>query len=521
MKIKKLFAALIAAALTLSISIVPISAEVDNAAVIGNKYLFEAAKRYTVATPGSAILNAYGHLYDPAEETVIGIYTLIKTKPITIDMRSSSGSILFRDTITFEGPDSNYIPGTVYYEDNVIYVATGTFPAGIGGTISVSGTIEHYETKSKDLMAIYNNPMQEMLTGIQISNDSVDVTTYNTITGFVACSTKEVILPLRSALNGTSSDSPKELLKWLAGHPLPAADLDYQYYIDIINKLNKIAYGEDVWEMEYEDADYFDSFFWEEIDYCLTNSVYSGNPACAPLIKQLNTIYDRPENFAYEVVKVQPDGSIVPDPTRKANNDYPNIYALLNDNLASFDGMRVTFNIATDGVATPEYVKDNISFIKQNRVNPTGMYATGTYGSGKGDNKYKYAFNQALFNLYGDDASGNVPLDPGVFYFRNQNVAYNLFTGALVLNSQYSMQLASTSRFGYNATSLVFEYDDIRSNIYTNVNPYLNMLHTVLFATSTPYYWDSVQFEFYNADNAADDLEADDDFTNDEPVVFE
>jgi hypothetical protein len=517
MKIKKLFAVLIAAALTLTVSLVPISAEVDNAAVVGNKYLFEAAKRYTVGTPGSAILNAYGQLYDPAEEIVIQINSLFKTKPITIDIRSSAGAILFRDTIIFEGPDSNYIPGTVYYDVGYIYVATGTFPPGTGGTISVSGTIEHYETKSKDLVAIYNNPQNEMETGITIANDSTDVTTYNTITGFVACSTKEVKLPLRSALNGTSSDSPKDLLKWLAGHPLPEADVDYQYYIDIMNEIEKIVWGGDAYTIEFINED----IFWENIDYYINDTYYTEDPDCAALLEKLEAIYDRPENFAYEVVKVQSDGSIVPDPTRKANNDYPNIYALLNDNLASYDGMRVTFNIAVDGVATPEYVKDNISFIKQNRANPTGMYATGTYGAGKGDNKYKYAFNQALFNLYGDDASGNVPLDPGVFYFRNQGVAYNLFTGALVLNSQYSMQLAATSRFGYNATSLVFEYDDIQSNIYTNVNPYLNMLHTVIFATSTPYYWDSVQFEFYSVNNAADDLEGDDDFEQDNLIVFE
>ncbi|MDR0943430.1 MAG: hypothetical protein LBM41_02755 [Ruminococcus sp.] len=516
MKIKKIAAVIVAAALTLSLSITPISAEVDDANIIGNKYHLELAKRFLVGEPGTAILNAQATIPHLSDRIEIAIYDSMfdMTKPISIEVISKDGVVFFKDSIIFEGTDSNFIPGTVDIIGDDIIIEENTF-IDDSGYITVRGTVNHYEKKQIDLYDTYNSEYPPL----EICDDSDEnrVSAY-TFRSFVPLSTKEVRMPFRSGLNDkTQADAPKELLQWLSSFPLPEAAFNYETYRADLEDIMERNF-----EIEVAGAADPDIDAEDVLELCRWLNINLSRPNVADLakIEEIRTaILSKPENFAYEVVKTLPNGDIVPDPTRQAINNYYNVRALINDNKGSYDGMRFTFHTAVDNVVSPEYLKANLWYVEREHVNPSGMYATGTMGKDRGDASYKYAFSQSLYNNYGVDPSGNVPFDPYI-YFTN-GIAYNLNTAALVVNGQYTMQLADTVRFGYGATTVVFEYTDIEDNIYTQVNPFLNMITDIRFATSIPWYWDSVDIEFYPIQNPADELDPDDDFTNDEPVEFE
>jgi hypothetical protein len=511
MKLKRFIALVLTLALTLSLGLVPTAAVVEGAADENTvKLVYPLAKRVTVGKAGTATLNAYASLDDLSERIDILFDMLDKTKPIIVDIKNTNGAIMLRESFVLEGPDKNFSSNKIFYEFDYLIIESNTFP-DVPGTISVSGTVEHYFTKSSELaqkyQVYYDSYGYRQNPGINIYVNESDAVNYSIISNFVPVNTSEVIVPYRAGPNGTNDGAPRDILEWIARYSLPKA---------------KFIRG--TFDGEY-DPEASDLEFWKSQKSLMTlfETIWSELiPEEIEYYNYLKSLFADPENFAYEVMKKNPDGSISIDPTRMANNNYPNVYAVLNDNIASYDGVRVTIYNATDNVITPEYLKANMSWVETNFVNPTGMYATGTMGAGKGSPNYKYNYGQALFNNYGSDPSGNVPFDPGIFYYGQPNVAYNLFYGALILNSPYTMQQIDTQAFTYNANSITFDIADIKANLYTSVNSYLNMLHTMHLATTIDYYYDSIQFEFYNVSNADDELVEDDDgFYEDEPVDFE
>lgn len=178
---------------------------------------------------------------------------------------------------------------------------------------------------------------------------------------------------------------------------------------------------------------------------------------------------------------------------RENGKSYVNVAAVLNDVIANFDDVTFTFNTAAKG------------------VNKDGKYDDG------GDKKYT-AFGQHLYNLYGDEASSYV-------YNGYDWTGYNLFSGALVINGSLSMSLNNTEVFDYAATSLSFNWEDVTGG--ANVNTYVTYLQKMQLATSSTWYWDSMDVVYGNTESddvnsgegtdAEEDVIADD--TSDEEIA--
>ena len=177
---------------------------------------------------------------------------------------------------------------------------------------------------------------------------------------------------------------------------------------------------------------------------------------------------------------------------RENGKSYVNVAAVLNDVIANFDDVTFTFNTAAKGVKDGKY-DDN------------------------GDKKYT-AFGQHLYNLYGDEASSYV-------YAGYDWTGYNLFSGALVINGSLSMSLNNTEVFDYAATSLSFNWEDVTGG--ANVNTYVTYLQKMQLATSSTWYWDSMDVVYGNTESddvnsgegtdAEEDVIADD--TSDEEIA--
>lgn len=188
---------------------------------------------------------------------------------------------------------------------------------------------------------------------------------------------------------------------------------------------------------------------------------------------------------------------------RENGKSYVNVAAVLNDVIANFDDVTFTFNTAAKGVDKDGKYDDN------------------------GDKKYT-AFGQHLYNLYGDEASSYV-------YAGYDWTGYNLFSGALVINGSLSMSLNNTEVFDYAATSLSFNWEDVTGG--ANVNTYVTYLQKMQLATSSTWYWDSMDVVYGNtesddvnsgegtdaeedviADDTADEEIADDTTVDEEPA---
>lgn len=179
---------------------------------------------------------------------------------------------------------------------------------------------------------------------------------------------------------------------------------------------------------------------------------------------------------------------------RENGKSYVNVAAVLNDVIANFDDVTFTFNTAAKGVNSDGKYDDN------------------------GDKKYT-AFGQHLYNLYGDEASSYV-------YAGYDWTGYNLFSGALVINGSLSMSLNNTEVFDYAATSLSFNWEDVTGG--ANVNTYVTYLQKMQLATSSTWYWDSMDVVYGNTESddvnsgegtdAEEDVIADDEASDEEVV---
>lgn len=206
------------------------------------------------------------------------------------------------------------------------------------------------------------------------------------------------------------------------------------------------------------------------------------------------------------------------DPTYNLNGEgksYYNVAAVLNDIISKYDDVTFTFNTAADGVAE---VREDVKDAAGANVLEKNALVAYKYDS-KGDKKYT-AFGQHLYNLYGDEATTYV-------YGDYDWTGYNLFNGALVINGSLSMSLHNTEVFDYAATSLSFNWEDITTGADVDVNTYVTYLQKMQLATSSTWFWDSMDVVYGNTESddvnsgegtdAEEDVIADD--TSDEEIA--
>ncbi|MDR0992339.1 MAG: hypothetical protein LBL87_05505 [Ruminococcus sp.] len=185
--------------------------------------------------------------------------------------------------------------------------------------------------------------------------------------------------------------------------------------------------------------------------------------------------------------------------------DYQNVMAVINDTVANYD---VVFTFAT--AAKP--VMDS------NDPDIGADHPAGAYDVDKGDGVYTN-FNQHMYGQYGNDNSLYTPFDS---YYWTAPVSYNLFTGGLVVNDYYTMQLSDTTVFSYSATTLSFDYPTLKDKAYANYNTWMDYIQTLRLATSTEWYWDNLTITWTApvADTAesGEGLESDDVTLDEEPA---
>jgi hypothetical protein len=191
--------------------------------------------------------------------------------------------------------------------------------------------------------------------------------------------------------------------------------------------------------------------------------------------------------------------------------DYYGVMATLNDTVANYDVV-FTFQTATKKVYDAANGRAN-----------SGDGVVGTYDE-DGTGKYM-VFGQHQYGYYGNEyATGLDYYTPfgETYYFANPGTSYNLFTGALIVNDYYSMQLSDSTVFSYSATTLSFDYDTLQENALASYNTWMDYIQSLRLATSTEWYWDSmtVTWETPVADTAGvgEGLE-DDDVTLEEEEV--
>jgi hypothetical protein len=166
---------------------------------------------------------------------------------------------------------------------------------------------------------------------------------------------------------------------------------------------------------------------------------------------------------------------------------YTNVVPVINDVIANYDDVTFTFNTASSAVLNGHYSDD-----------------------GKADKQYT-SFGQHLYNYYGDEATGYV------YSSAYDWTGYNLFSGALILNGQLSMSLNDTNVFDYGASTLSFNYSDAVDG--AAVNTYATYLSKLQLATSTYWYWDSLDVVYANTD--AEDAGTDAGVDADDDVIDE
>jgi hypothetical protein len=187
-----------------------------------------------------------------------------------------------------------------------------------------------------------------------------------------------------------------------------------------------------------------------------------------------------------------------------ADKAYTNVIPVINDVISNYEEVTFTFNTAAQAVNT------NSLSLKY-----------GSYDSSKGDSQYT-SFGQHLYNYYnGEGTTYTYGYGNGTYDW----TGYNLFSGALIVNGQLSMSLNDTNAFVVDATSLSFLYSDALEG--AAVNAYAQYLSKLQLATSSTWYWDSLDIVGANteAEDAGTDagVEADDDVIDedgdDEDVV--
>ncbi len=170
---------------------------------------------------------------------------------------------------------------------------------------------------------------------------------------------------------------------------------------------------------------------------------------------------------------------------------YINVVPVINDVIANYDDVTFTFNTAAD----------NITFVE----------GDGYKYKADGELTQYTKFAQHLYNLYGDENTEYV-------YTSNYDwTGYNLWAGALVVNGNLTMSLQDTNVFDYGATTLSFNWNDAVDGAV--VNTYATYLTKMQLATSSLWFWDSLEITAANTE--AEDVASDAGAEADEDVIEE
>ncbi|MBQ7990807.1 MAG: hypothetical protein IJ251_07145 [Oscillospiraceae bacterium] len=182
--------------------------------------------------------------------------------------------------------------------------------------------------------------------------------------------------------------------------------------------------------------------------------------------------------------------------TRKSGgNFYTYPLSVLNDAIANNEKVTFTFT-GYDG-----YVSTANSTLLQQWVEPYRAYGWSTGSSDWksptfGQHVYAntvtvqtpYNTNTTVGNAYTGQAANPSTYDQYGSY--SQAWAVNLFTGAIVVNSEVTMQLNDTDKFQWGANTLSFVWQDIiEDGKITNAK---QLLTSMLLYTPTEWYWDNL-----------------------------
>lgn len=169
--------------------------------------------------------------------------------------------------------------------------------------------------------------------------------------------------------------------------------------------------------------------------------------------------------------------------SRKINNNYyTKPIAVINDAIANGNNVTFTFN------SYKGTIKDNKVY-------------SGLNYNWKSDN-----FGQHLYPYYDNVTYGS--------YSDKWNV--NLFTGAIVINSDLTMQLNETDAFKWSDSSLTFDWDSITGGKVTDAKDFIT---SMLLYTPVDWYWDSLEVRVLK--DAADDVSCGEGITADDTDIFE
>ncbi len=223
------------------------------------------------------------------------------------------------------------------------------------------------------------------------------------------------------------------------------------------------------------------------------------------------------------------------DETTAKKEHYDNVMALINDAIANSTNVTFKFNTAASPICfVPQGQWGLANWIRFDNYQDAYKWSVAEHEAkglpianakalaiyaDYGDSTDQYTkFGQHLYDWYYiPDGTGNTGYNW---------TGTNLFAGALVINQGYAMSLSETDVFDWTETSLSFDWDAIQQNAMTD-NDYANYVQTMNLATSTKWYWDSMDViitqgegEDAGADAGADGdgAEIEEDETGDEEV---
>ncbi len=191
-----------------------------------------------------------------------------------------------------------------------------------------------------------------------------------------------------------------------------------------------------------------------------------------------NNVYDY---VKYDVIeRIINVGAGINDYNQKA----PYAAVAINDLLANYNDVTVTFKTATDGVDTNAGTNETAPY-KQSWQN---MWDAGIVDY--------TVFGQNMYGMWGDDATGFYGI-PG-FNWTNSN----LFSAALVVNGDLTMAYNDVVAMEYGKKEITFNLTDIlNASGYGQAGApgygssmYTGYVRTMQLMTTTDWYWDSVTF---------------------------
>lgn len=189
------------------------------------------------------------------------------------------------------------------------------------------------------------------------------------------------------------------------------------------------------------------------------------------------------------------------DGTVTNNAEFQNIRAVINDAVVNYNDVTFVFNTATKNVKTEwnadrtlkTYTRANgatVSAFYTDDSASDGVVTTYTDSSKKTVSGYYQVDDYKSFGRHYWD--NNLGYDANTMYITSDWLGNNLFSGALVINSNLTLSLVDTDKFDWTGTSLSFSWDAIQDAALTQ-NQYANYIHNMVLRTSATWYWDNMQ----------------------------